>query len=165
MQNKGTVTQEVYSAMQVGKPYAKYKKTILGKVYLEVLNPFSGNPEGVILHGNPMKNQEGCFVEVWSVSEDVYLKRRNKKHFEDGTLQVWKSKKTKKEKLLSEWTDAEVTELINSPFLKLQSVLNKTTSESFVLRILTRAQEMEKSEKLLKAIEARLNEIQNPIQE
>lgn len=158
-------SHDVYSAMQTGKPYAKYKKTILGKVYLEVLNPFSGNPEGLILHGNPIKNQEGCFVEVWSEREDVFLKRRNSKHFKEGTLQVWKPQNTKKQKLLSDWSDEDVVNLVNSPFLKLQSELNKTTSESFALRILTTAQQLEKSEKIIRAIEARISEIQNPIQE
>lgn len=165
MEHSDELTQNIYSAMQTNRPYAIYKKTILGKVYLTVLNPFSGHPEGMILHGNPAKNQEGCFIEVWSEKEDVFLKKLNKTHFKEGTLQVWKPKKTKEEKLLSDWTDEEVKELINSPFLKLQSVLNKTTSESFVLRILNTAHELEKSEKILNAIRARLSEIQSPKRE
>lgn len=160
------VSYDVYSAMQTGTPYKKYKKTILGKVYLEVLNPFSGKPEGLILHGNPAKNQEGCFVEVWTQKEDVFLKRRNPQHFKEGTLQEWTQKpKEKKEKLYSEYSDDDIKKIVNSRFLALQSTLNKATSEAFVLRILNMARELEKSEKIVRAIEARLSEIQIPVKE
>jgi hypothetical protein len=160
------VSYDVFSAMQTGTPYKKYKKTILGKVYLEVLNTFTGNPEGLILHGNPAKNQEGCFVEVWSEKEDVFLKRRNSGHFKQGTLQVWNKKPSeKKDKLYSEYSDDDVKKIVNSRFLALQSTLNKAKSEAFVLRILNMARELEKSEKIIRAIEARLSEIQNPVRE
>ena len=157
------LTHDVYSAMQTGEPYKVYKKTILGKVFLKVLNPFDGSVEGIILHGNPAKNQEGCFIEVWSEKEDVFLKRMNREHFKQGTVQAWKRQPNiKKEKLYSEYTDDDVKEIVMAKFMKLRSVLNKTESEAFVLRILDMAREMERSEKIIQEITARLSEIQNP---
>lgn len=154
------VDQSIYSAMQLGTPYKKYKKTILGKVYLEVWNSFLKKPEGLILFGNPKLNQEDCFIEVWSEQEDVFLKRRNTKHFKDGTIQTWTTEPVKTEKLYSDYTDEEVKEIVNSKFMSLQATLRKADSEVFVNRLLDMAREEDRSEKIIKAITARISEIQ-----
>jgi hypothetical protein len=41
---------DLFSAMQEGaEPLARYRKTIVGKVHVVALNPFSEQPEGVYL--------------------------------------------------------------------------------------------------------------------
>ena len=45
--------RDIYSAMQEDEPLARYKKTILGKVHVIALNPFTEESEGVILQGVP----------------------------------------------------------------------------------------------------------------
>ena len=53
MDSSRDMSADVFSAMQTDKPHAVYKKTILGKVFVTVLNPFDESPEGILLQGNP----------------------------------------------------------------------------------------------------------------
>jgi len=158
--NSQAINSDIFSAMQTEKPYKRYKKVILGKVYLTVLNPFSMQPDGMILQGNPRTNDKGCFIEVWTPQEDVFLRRMNEVHFNDGTLVEWKEKSPKKEKTYSEYSEDDVVEIINSHHLTLSNTLNKINSEAFLLRLLSKAEELEKSDKIIKRIEARLSEVQ-----
>ena len=152
---------DVFSAMQEGEPLARYKKTILGQVHVVVLNPFSEEPEGLILKGDPNKASEldSQIVEVWSDKADAFFKRMNRAHFEAGRLAVLESK-PEEPKSPNELTDEEVDKILNSKFLTLKSKLNSFTSEAPVFRLLNRARELEKSEKLIKHIEKRLQDLQ-----
>jgi len=151
---------DIYSAMQVGKPYKSYRKTILGKVYVTILDPFTQEtPIGIHLEGEPTTD-ERAIVDIWSEKEDVFFKRMNKRHFETGNLIPYIREEKEAKRTVENSTDEELKALINKPFLSLQAVLNKTNSEALVFRILTLAKELEKSDKIIKAIESRLSEIQ-----
>ena len=157
------INSKVYAAMQTGKPYKTYKKTILGKASVKILNPFSQKPEEVILQGNPKKNEEGCFVDVWSEMEDVFLKRSNVSHIKRGVLIPFDRESTKLEPDVNKYnvlTDEELYDLLSNPFFKLQNALNKMTSPAPVYRLLSLAEEEEKSVKIVNAIKGRLAEIQ-----
>lgn len=152
----------VYSAMQTGQPYSSYIKTILGKVYVTILNPFTGEPVGKIIDGDPRgKNKESCIIDTWSEMEDVFFKRMNKTHFEKGNIIPYTRKADEEvEKSPNEITDEEIDMLLGSRFLALQNAVNKFTSVSPVFRMLDRARELEKSEKIIKFLEGKLSELQ-----
>jgi len=151
---------EVFSAMQTGDPVATYQKTILAKVSILVLNPFTGAPEELLLYGKP--GEEESIIRTWSVAEDVFFKRMNKRHFTSGVIIKKESTQVVEETTsLEQSSDEDLLKVVNSKFYALQSVLNKTESEALVNRILTIAREQEKSEKIIKAIETRLAEIQS----
>lgn len=152
---------EVYSKMQIGEPYKTYRKTILGQVYVTVLDPFSGEPVGQILRGDPKKNEEGCIIDMWSEREDVFFKRMNRRQFELGNLIVYKRPLEEPPKSVNEFTDEELSALLDTRyFLKLQAALNKMTSIAPVSRLLQIAEDREKSEKFVNAIKARMSELQ-----
>lgn len=151
----------MYSMMQTGKSYKRYIKTILGKLYVNVLNPFTDKPDGLIIRGNPQANKEDCIVEVWNDKQDVFFKRMNKRHFEQGFLIEYNPKKEiKKKKSPNQVTDEELIEILNSRFFKFQSEISKFTSPAPLQRLLFLAGEEEKSEKIVKAIEAKIAELQ-----
>lgn len=153
---------QTYSLMQTGTPYKSYIKTILGKIYITVLDPFSSRPEGMIIEGNPKGNtKEDCIIDIWDEKGNAYFVRANKRHFEMGNLIEYKRKQAKPEKSANEITDEELEEILNSKFFTLQNKLNKFTSVAPVFRMLDMAQELEKSEKIIKTIEAKLSEIQS----
>jgi hypothetical protein len=164
MMNEGEMSQAIYSAMQEGKPLRTYVKTILGKVAITVLNPFSGKPEGVILYGNP--NDPDIFekysVQVWSPKEDEFFKRMNASHFRSGNLRALEDTELPKpvKRSVNEITDDEIVAVLNKPFLALKNKLDKFSSVAPVYRVLKRAEDMEKSEKILDAIRARLAELE-----
>lgn len=151
---------DTYSAMQTGVPYKIYKKVILGRVYLDVLNPFSKKPDGIILQGDPRSNEKGCFLKIWSPQEDVYLHNQNESHFTRGTIAEMEKPMDNSVKQFGNYSEDDVAELVNSHHIKFQNELNKIDSEAFLFRILTKAKELDKSEKIIAKIEARLAEVQ-----
>jgi hypothetical protein len=156
--------QDIFSAMQDGEPIARYKKTILGRVHVTVLNEFSDEPEEKILMGNPEKQAdlETSSIEVWTPKADSFFRKINRKHFDAGRIVKMKGEKAKvvREPSPNEITDEEIEELLNSPFLALKARLDKFTDEAPVFRLLNMSRELEKSEKLIKHIEQRLSELQ-----
>jgi hypothetical protein len=160
------VTQNIYSAMQSGAPFRVYKKNILAKVFVQVINPFSGEPEGVLLKGNHRNNDAGCFIQLWSEREHEFFKRMNQLHLKKGYLipvNVDEFVKMSDEYSgidYSQFTDNDIDEILNAPFLSLRAHLNKSDSEPHVLRVLDRAEELGKSDKITAAIKSRLSEIQ-----
>lgn len=152
---------EVYSAMEMDRPFASYIKTILGKVAVTVWDITLEKPVDVILKGNPKRKDEECIVKVWSVKEDAFFKRVNQNHFRKGLIiPLIMEDKPAPEKTIEQATDDELKEIINSRFLALQNKLNKVNSIPVLFRMLGIAQDEEKSDKIIKAIEARISEVQ-----
>jgi len=151
--------REVFSNMQTGKPYKSYKKTILGKVFVQVLDPFSGFPVGLILETNP-KLFEKDIIDLWSEKEDIFFRKTNKRQFEVGNIIEFTRPETEKEvPKIESYSDEKLTEIVNSKFLTLNSILNKVETEAVLLRMIKIAEDEEKSEKIINAIKARLSEI------
>lgn len=151
-------SQEVYSAMQEGKPLRTYQKTILGKVHIVTLNPFTDQPEAIILAGDDK-------VEVWTPKAEAFFKRMNAKHFEAGRLiEVARNElSADAKKNPNHITNEEIDTLLNNKFLALKSKLDAMTEEAPIFRLLNRARELDKSEKVIKHIEQRLAEVQGII--
>lgn len=153
---------ELFSAMSGGEPFRTYKKQILGKVYVTVWDVFTNAPVGMILEGDPRKNDQTTLIDVWSEKEDVFFRRMNKRSFDLGVLREHSRPKDEvRERTIEEFSDEELTAIINKPFLALQNALNKTESVAVLYRISTLASELEKSEKVIRAIESRLSEVQD----
>jgi len=152
---------DAYSAMQEGEPIKRYIKTILGKVHVVVLNPFSEEPEGVILEGRPgnMDDLPNMVVDLWTNKQVVFFEKMNKKHLDAGRLALT-SKTAPQQKSPNVLTDEEIDEILASKFLALKNKLNKFTDPAPVFRLLNRARELDVSEKYIKHIEERLTELQ-----
>lgn len=148
-----------YSAMQTGKPIARFKKTIIGKVHVVALNPFSDKPEGVILQGVKNGSDSETYIELWSDKALAFFTRMNQSHFMAGRITKMgtppKAKKTP-----NQITDEEIEKLLGSPFMTLKNRLLKFTDIAPVLRVLNKARELEKSEKLITHIEERMAKIE-----
>lgn len=153
--------EQLASAMATGKPYKSYIKTILGKVYVTIWDIFENVPVGLILQGNPRNNEEGTFVDLYSEYEYNFFRKANKKHIDSGYLvEYTHPENVVVEKPLEQYSDEEIKELINSPFLKLRDALNKTKSVALLFRFESIASDLEKSDKILSAIRSRLSEVQ-----
>ena len=145
------------SAMQSGTPYASYKKTILGKVYVTVLNSFSGTPEGMILQGDGPDST----VDVWTEKEDLFFKRMNRKHFEVGNIIPFANMAMQEApKPIEQYTDEELRGVVNQRFISLQKTLQEIKTEPVLTRLLAVARQEEKSEKIITAITSRLSDVQ-----
>jgi hypothetical protein len=149
------VSYDTYSAMQADQPLAIFKKTIVGKVAITVLNPFSGAPEGIILVGD----SEDSYVKLWDEKQLSFFERANRDHFKNGRLQRVEQAPVPQPSpnIIS---DEEIDELLNGHYKTLQSKVKTFTSEAPVHRILNRARELDKSEKLITWLEGVLAEMQ-----
>lgn len=147
-------------ALHGGKPYRTYIKTILGKVYITIWDSFEGKAVGMLLEGDPRKGDETSIIDVWNEEEDYYFRNKNKNHLQQGNVIVFQRKDEHKERTVEEYSDDELKAIINSKFFTLQNVLNNTESIATLFRIKGLAQELEKSDKLIKAVEARISEVQ-----
>lgn len=162
MDEVNTYEREVYAAMSEDKPLKTYIKTILGKVYVTVLNPFSGKPEPVELYGQPVSNNHRAILQVWSAKEDLFFTKMNKEHLDAGNVKLLSVAESTEPSSVSPntITDDEIVGILNKPFLALKNRLNKFTSVAPVYRFLRAAEELEKSEKILESIRARMSELQ-----
>jgi hypothetical protein len=154
---------DVYSAMQDGEPLAVYRKGILGKVHVISLNPFTDEAEGVILEGNPAKAEEieTQVIELWTAKSKLFFERMNKKHIAAGRLNlVQRAALPKAPPSPNIISDEEINKLLNSKFLALKARLDKFTDSAPVFRILNRARELDKSEKIVKHIEEKISQLQ-----
>jgi hypothetical protein len=152
--------RNIVGAMHGGAPFKSYTKTILGKVYVEVWDSFEEKPIGLIIEGDPRRGDDTCIVDVWSADEDYFFRNKNKTHLSAGSVIPYTRKAVTVERSIEEYTDEELTAIVNSKFFTLQNVLNNTTSVAVLFRIKNLAQELEKSDKLIKAIEGRISEVQ-----
>ena len=164
-ENKSPISHDVYSKMQVGEPVAIFKKTILGKVEVSVINPFNDTPEGVTMYGDPKKNHPECFVEVWSKMEEVYFERQNAPLFKRGYVvkldEVVKPKRTDPQGTdYSKLTEADIKELVTAPFMKFKKELNEIDAIAVLYRVQAIAEEMERPFKTMEHINQRITELQ-----
>lgn len=158
----GLDSSDIFAKMQVGEPYRRYKKTILGKVFVYYLDPFESKVSSKLMAGNPRKNEDGCFFETWDTKGDMFFRNSNKDHFKNNRLiEVSLKKEVLVTKTTDDMTDEQMTELVNARgFVKLQQALNKMVSIPAVSRLYEIAEQQEKSDKILSAINKRLSELQ-----
>jgi hypothetical protein len=155
---------DLYSAMQSGKPYKTYKKVVLGRVYVSAIDPFTEQPTGIMLYGDPKRTDESCFIDMWNERDDLFFTKQNKSHLASGFIvEIVRPAPTVKELTIEQYNDEQLREVVNMKFLALQAKLNKTSSEAVLYRMLSLAEEMDKSVKIVGAIQARLSEV-NTIQ-
>lgn len=152
-----------FSASSLEKPYKSYRKTILGQVYVKILNPFNNlETRGLILSGED-NFSDTAIVHVWNPKEDKFLHTANKSHFERGYLMEYTLPETRvvsEEEKMNSLSDKELEKLVGSKFFTLQAAVNKITSEAPLYRLLKIAEEKEKSEKIIGLIKGRLSEVQ-----
>lgn len=157
----GIISQDVFSKMQAGKPFASYKKSILGKVEVKVINPFNGEPERRLLIGNPRTNEDEVIVDVWSEQEDLFFRKFNKRNFDMGyIIPFTRPENPEVEENPNEITDEEIEKLLSTRFFTLQKRVNEFTSVAPVFRMKEKAIELEKSEKIVKFLEGKMMELQ-----
>jgi hypothetical protein len=147
--------------MQTGSPFARYRKTIIAKVYVTVISPFSGQPEGLILFGDPTTDAESCYIDVWTEMEDVFFQRKNKEVLATGrVVRTVLNGKKEVAKPIETYSDEELREVLGYKYLSFQKTLSEITSAATVQRLLDLAKEAEKSDKIIATIEAKLSELQ-----
>jgi len=154
--------RDMFSAMQEEEPQVRYRKTILGKVHVIALNPFTEESEGIILQGAPNDPSyfETAAISLWSPKQIVFFERMNSRHINAGRLVKMEGPPPEAEPSPNIITDEEIDTILNSKFLVLKNRLNKFTDVAPIFRVLNRARELDKSEKIIKHIEERLSELQ-----
>lgn len=157
-------TQDYNNVRQVmaitDTPFKTYKKTILGKVFITVWDEFLRKPVGILMKGDPRKQDAGCFIDVWSEQEDIFFRRSNSVHLETGTIIPYTRKREIPRETIESADDDTLKTIIEKKFMALQADLKKLDSLPVLFRLLTLAEDGDKSEKITAAIKRRISEIQ-----
>ena len=123
--SEGNSRDDMYAIMDSGVPYKSYIKTILGKVHVVAWDQFNNVSVGLLLSGDPRQKDENSIIDIWSKKEDVFFRRMNSKHLNQGVLIPYTRKQeVTKEPKFEQSSDEELIELLNSPFFFLILVLN-----------------------------------------
>ncbi len=165
MVDKNLLSTKDYGVIEGKPPFATYIKSVLGKVQVRILSPYTQDKEYIILEGNPKKkNNESCVVDVWSVAEDRFFHRENQQHFDKGVLLPYTRQEVipTEEDNVNSLSDEELKNLLSkgTPFFTLQSKVNKMTSVAPVFRLLEFAKELEKSQKIIAFLEGKVAALQ-----
>jgi hypothetical protein len=153
-----TFDPKVFSQIQSGKPIATYKKTILGKVFVTVYDPYTRVPVGMLLEGD--KGSDTEYVDVWSEAEDLFFKRNNKKALDVGMVIKVTREDKEAPRTIEQYSDEELKKEINVTYVSFLKTLSKVGSEAVLFRMLDLVAELEKSDKFTTAIKSRLSEVQ-----
>lgn len=152
----------VYSSMTEGEPYKIYRKTILGKVEVKVLDPFDETKViYVLLTGNPDASNGKSLVELWTPMQHIFFLRNNEAFLENGTVIEEKVARKKPEikQTVNNLSDAELEDIVKN-YKKLASALEDMTSINAVSRTLHMANKMERPVKTIELIEKKLSFMQ-----
>lgn len=155
---------ELTANMIEGRPLKSYKKVILGKILLKLWDSLLNAEKELVFEGDPRKGDETVF-DVYTEQERVYFERMNRRHFQTGSLVNYTRPEVAQEteKTFEQYSDDEIKAVIDSGskrFISLQHTLNSIDSIAVLFRMRYLAEEMEKSDRITKAIEARISEVQ-----
>lgn len=161
---------KIFEAMQEDAPIAVFRKTILGKVAVYMIDPFSGDPVTVLLEGNPKdKNNDNCYVKIYSAPHLLFFQRMNKRLIEIGHVirddDFVKEEPKQSVKPIEQYTDEELAELLNKPFAQLSKIISKVNNSIVIRRLLDKAVELEKSSKIVSTLETKLAELEGTVSE
>lgn len=158
------IRKDVIDAMRTGtKPYATYKKTILGRVLVKYLDPIRMIPWDVVLKGNPQNpdEEEGWSFKIWSAEEDTYFQLNNKVHLRNGMLVPY-SFEEKIDVSINQVTDEEIELILQKPFFTLKNKLSEFTSTVPVRRFLAMAEKMNRPIGTVNYIKEVLEQMETP---
>ena len=159
MLNK-TFFDTVQEAQATGEPVARYIKAIKGNVAVEVIDPFTGGPTTVVLHGDTSKdNIDNVIITAWTPFENEYFRRSNRKLLDGGFVAPY-SEEIVREMSVNEISDNEIREILAQPFFSLKALLDSLTAIAPVNRVLAIAEDMNKPSGTIKAIQVKLSELQ-----
>jgi hypothetical protein len=160
-QQTGVMDMKVFNDMQTGKPFATYRKTTLGKVFVNVLSSFPPYAkEGLMLVGEP--NSETAKVNLWSEMEEAFFKRVNSRALETGVVIKVKVEEVAVDapKTIEQFSDEELVKVLSQHYTKLQETVSGIKSEAVLQRLLQLAKDNDKSTKTVEALVAKLSALQ-----
>ena len=157
------MAKEVFEAMQQEKPYATYKKTIIGKLAVRYLDPLRGTEAIEILKGDPSKSNDGILFSVWSFPEDRYLRQNNKEHLERGRLIPIDTPGDLELDTTNMVSDEEIEKILLQPHFALKNKLATFTSTVPVQRFLLAAEKLNRPVKTIQYIKEVLSQMEQKV--
>lgn len=156
---------KIFEAMQEEEPIAIFRKTVLSKVVVTVLDPFSDQPVAIILSGKPNDPQnENCFVKVYNTKQLVFFTNMNKRLIETGLIirddSFLKKAQDLSSKSYEQYTDDELyDEILSKPYGAFAKIVAKIDNPIVISRLLSIAQDTNKSHKIVELLQNKLAEL------
>ena len=155
--------QKLYEAMQDGEPLAVFRKTTLGKVAVNVLDPFSESPQIILLEGNPKDpKNESAYEKIFTPKQLAFFTHMNRRLLELGIV-IRDDKflqKAEEKRGYEQYTDDELySEVLDKPFALFTKLLARIDNPIVVQRLLDLAKSTNKSVKYIEMLENKLAEL------
>jgi len=162
-QEENLVTQ-ILMAQERGVPEKVYRKVIVGKVVVRIIDPFSGKRTELLVEGDPkVTDPAELEVSLWTPLEVKFFEKFNKGLIENGSLVVAGSKSERIINFANALSDEELKDLVTDRYFTFKKRLGEITSETTVQRLLQIAKDVNRPAKTLQTIELRLEEIQQGV--
>jgi hypothetical protein len=158
---ENNVVAAIMLAQEQGEPVKVYRKAIVGRVVVRVIDPFSGERAEVLISGVPGKaDPSELEISLWTPFEVKYFEQFNKGLIESGSIVPVEHRAEFKVNLSNALSDDQLKEVLVGPFFSLRKVIAEITSETTMQRALQLAKELNRPAKTVQEIELRLEEIQ-----
>lgn len=157
------VNYSIYSLMQTGKPVKTYRKTITAQLTVTVMNSFTQRPEMILLTGEG--TTANSVVKLWNEKEVAFFVKANAPTLERGALIEYKSEDIP-ELVMEKYADAtdedldKILDTKTTPWYSLLKIIAEINTEPVLIRLLGKAREQERSEKVISLITERLSSVQ-----
>lgn len=161
MELENTIVAEILRAQQNGAPLVTYRKAIMGRLVVRVLDPYRGIGSEVMLQGDPRKTEPTELeVSLYTPLEVKYFEKYNRTLIEKGSLVPVSSAAELLVNRVNALSDEEIDTLVTASYFTLTSKLAEVTSEVTLQRILEAAERLNRPAKTLNTIKARIATVQ-----
>lgn len=156
-----SIVLQLQRAREGGVALRVYRKAIMGKVCVKLLDQYTGKQVEVLLVGEPGKALvEDLEVSLYTPMEVSYFERQNRSLIERGTLILVSEKGVTPLSLENAISDERITELLTGTFAALASEVKKISSVTTLNRMLKAAEELNRPVKTVNLIKAQIEKIQ-----
>lgn len=144
MQNvQDSLVKQIMLAQDLGIPAKVYRKVIVGKVCVKMLDPFSGQSTEVLIEGDPKTTSPADLeISLWTSPEVRFFEKLNRGLIENGSLVVAEGKTEDPVDFTNALSDEELEALVTDRFFTFKKALLEITSETTAQRILKAAERM-----------------------
>jgi len=160
---ENSIAGGILMAQEKGQPEKVYRKAIMGKLVVKIVDPFSlsGDKAELLIEGDPNKvDASDIEINLWTPFEVQYFERFNKGLIEKGSLVRVDKPTDFVLKDTNAMSDEELKETATAPFFTLTKTLSEITSETTLQRLLKTAKDLSRPSKTIQTIELRIEELQ-----
>ena len=156
-----SIVLQLQRAREGGVAMRVYRKAIVGKVCVKLLDQYTGKQVEVLLTGEPGKAlMEDIEVSLYTKMEVNYFERQNRGLIERGSLILVSEEGNTPVRMENAISDEQITELLTGTYTVLAAAIKKISSVTTLNRILKVAEDLNRLIKTINLIKSQIEKVQ-----